>query len=221
VLEFGDTYFVLDASGTRVFCGIHQGDRWEASFYSDAEALEAIFSGAEAVGFRDYFERGRLAGLICCNGPGSILGIRLALMACAGWRSLPGLRAAPVLSYQSLHAAAALLLEAGTAAPDLFSVISEFRKGRWNRLDVRAGVPIGPIYLDNLESIGALSHPVFSLRQRHRAAPPPANARAMEYDPGIDGRWLHRIPLQRWERAPEVYVAEEPTFVKWTPDRHR
>ncbi len=210
---------LLDASGPAAQTGLRQGGRWLSFAKTQGEALKTIFSGADACLRESGKEISGLEGFIYCEGPGSVLGVRLTVMAIEGWLGLPGRQGLPVRSYRSLDAGAALLQNRGVSPP--FHIISEFRKDRWFHMSVPASGPPGEIKAAAETELQSLKEPVYWLRQRLSGIPPPVPCQPLEYD-------LRELPSGFGFSAPAgtapsfpVFSAGAAGYVKWRGGRHR
>ncbi len=128
----------LDASGLTARVGVWTNARWLAWRESEAGALEAIYAGVSAVLAEAKTTWEKLAGYIYVEGPGSVLGLRLAAMAIRTWQVDDAQRKSgpvrPVWACGSLHLAAATALAGGAVVP--FSIFTDARQGHWNLLMV-------------------------------------------------------------------------------------
>jgi tRNA threonylcarbamoyladenosine biosynthesis protein TsaB len=136
-------YLFLDASGLTARVGIWQEGRWQAWRESEAGALDALYRGVNAVMAEAQTPWEKLDGFIYVEGPGSVLGLRLAAMAIRTWQ-VDGARrtsgpARPVSACGSLHLAAAIALASGATTP--FAVVTDARQGQWNLLKVTGTEP--------------------------------------------------------------------------------
>lgn len=131
-------YLLLDASGLKARVGVWGGGNWLAFRESEAGALEAIYAGVSAVLAEAQMPLGNMAAFIYVEGPGSVLGLRLAAMAIRTWQTDDAAKnqgvARQVWACRSLHLAAALALAGGVVPP--FAVFTDARQGHWNLLKV-------------------------------------------------------------------------------------
>ena len=210
---------LLDASSLPVQVGILCGDRWLAYHESDSEALDALFSGTQEVLSRAGVELQKIEGFIYCQGPGSVLGIRLASMAINCWRSLPPHRHTPLFTYCSLEVAARLLLERGTLPP--FAVVSDYRRDSWNMLTVGRNGSLRSVRQRDPGEITESGRPLFYIDHGRRTKTPfLPSARAVSYrfaqEPGIFSR---KSVIQEVDRAAPRDL-QQPHYVRWEGKRH-
>ena len=215
------SYLLIDASSpnSAIVARLDDSGRAWAQFTEEpSAALEGIFTAAEQAS-----PQFSPAGFLFCEGPGSILGIRIAAAAIRGRNALGP--TVPVLAFQSLRLIATLLLRRFPEEKN-FSVLAESRMNAWNLLSVEGGIPaesfreVKTAELTNL-SLGK----VFLLPQRRPAAPPipttPVNpAQLLQDDPAVFAetpsllRDCHGLPDATNTSAASGYA-------KWTPERHR
>lgn len=213
-------YLLIDASSPTavVVAQLDAGGcRWRAFEEEQSAALEGIFSAAERVcpGFKP-------SGFLFCEGPGSILGIRIAAVAIRGSNALANPR--PILAFQSLHLAAILIVRAFPQERDFF-VIAESRMNAWNVLEIESGKPKEPFReLKTPELTSIASKKVFVLPQRRPLPPPiaciPINpASLLRHDPAVFAE--NPTLLHTCEFPDAINTASASGYAKWTPERHR
>lgn len=164
----------------------------------------------------------QIGRFIFCDGPGSILGIRLGAMALRTWLSArpPAAEGAPeVLSFRSLELVAASLLADRVAPP--FSVIADARRKSWYLLRVAGDGTIGPIERVPGERIAAASNtaePTFAPEDFPRWQPLPDGVRLTAYEPERLPSLVAAGHLQlRPCREPDAWMADAPTYREWDP----
>lgn len=211
---------LLDASSRPVQVGILHRNRWIAYHESDSEALDALFSGTEEALTRAGLELTQIEGFIYCQGPGSVLGIRLACMAINCWRSLPPHRHTSLFTYCSLEMAAHLLLAKGLSPP--FTVVSDYQRDSWNLLTVERNRSLGPLRQRKSGECTGLKTPLFYIDHGKRTKSPSLpSARVFSYHfaeaPEILGR---DDILQEVYRATPLQL-RQPQYANWEATRHR
>jgi len=134
----GSSWLFLDASGVNPRLGLWRDGRWLAWRESAAAVLEALLADTRAMLDEAKLPWEKLAGYIYVEGPGSVLGLRVAAMAIRAWQADDAARQAgiarPVWACRSLPLAAALTLASGTPPP--FAIFTEARQGHWHLLEV-------------------------------------------------------------------------------------
>lgn len=231
-MNFEDFLLIDASSPLSVVAGTLGGDgnapAWKSFAEEKSAALEGVFSAVGAVG-----GSGNARGFLFCEGPGSILGIRIAaaaIRACLALdRAANGGDAAParpVFAFRSLPLAAALISRAFPQEKN-FAVAAESRMNCWNIFEVRNGVPADDFReLKTAELADALPPRVFLLPAKR--ALPPALAHAapcsvaelLKNDPAV----FAETPalLRDCAGAPDaVNTSSADSYAKWTPQRHR
>ena len=210
---------LLDASSPIVQVGLLKGEAWLAFRELKEEAIDSIFAGTSACLEEAKMTLNDVGGFIFCEGPGSILGIRLAAMAINGWRSRPAHRQAPVFSFRSLEAAVALLKLKGESIP--FHIASEYRQDRWHLVSVYEDGKCRDLTLVASAALSKLQGPVYYLPRRKNRPVPPDFIQARDYSLRELPRALNSANLLRHTDRLEAYMPEKPVYVKWNAKRHR
>lgn len=216
----GGPWLFMDAAGADVRIGCWEAEKWLAWERTAGRlAVEGLFAATDGVLERAGVRLEECAGVVFVEGPGSILGIRIAAMAVRAWRALPVLAGRPVWGVGSLALAGHLLLRADPAQRD-FSLLADSRQGRWNVSVVRDGVVRDGFEEKRAEELAALPRPCFRISQRALGMPPvdcenyPAGL--LEEDAGV----LTVPGLLRQIEEPDA-VNMPGVFAKWEPGRHR
>ena len=217
-LAKGNGYLLLDASSPIVQVGLLEGKEWLAFRESKEEAIDSIFAGTSACLKEANITLKEVDGFIFCEGPGSILGIRLAAMAINGWRSRPAHRQAKVFSFRSLEAVVALLKHMGESMP--FHIVSEYRQDRWHLVSVNEDGQCSDLTLVSAAALSKLQGSVYYLPRRKNGPVPPAFIQARAYSLRELPRVLNSANLLRPADKPEAYMPEKPVYVKWDAKRH-
>ena len=201
------------------------GRVWRAFAEEKTAALEGVFSATEQVGGNDE----SIAGFLFCEGPGSILGIRVAAASVRARLALDlarGVPARPVLAFRSLNLVAHLLTRAFPRERD-FVVAAESRMNAWNILRVADGVPAADFEEIRTADADALAAEKIFLLPCRRALPSAfASAQAcvpaelLRSDPAV----FADVPalLHDCGGAPDaVNTSPLDSYARWTPERHR
>ncbi|HXN36058.1 MAG TPA: peptidase M22 [Opitutaceae bacterium] len=141
-----------------------------------------------------------------CEGPGSILGIRISAMAIRMWNVL-GLR--PTFGFIGLAVVATALGRQDAA------VIADARRGQWHRLVLGGALERVPAS----ELSGELVMPEGF---RHWD-PLPAHTTRTPYDLAalFAMRHVADADLFRPAESPDAFLHQEPSYAKWVPQIHR
>ncbi len=215
----GNVFLLLDASASKVQVGLLQGEVWLAFRELEEEAINSIFDGTSACLKEAKMPLEDVAGFLFCEGPGSILGIRLAAMAINGWRSQPAHRQASLFSFRSLEAAVALFKHMGEPMP--FHIVSEYRQDRWHLVSVNEDGERIDITLVDTTDLSKLQGSVYCLPRRKNAPVPPVFIHTRDYSLFELPRVLNSANLLHKIDKPEIYLPEKPVYVKWDAKRHR
>lgn len=222
----------LDAASPRLSAGlILEGEfagasgqpgligRWRQS---DEEAGVALFRTTDALLHEVGLKLTDVRAIVFCDGPGSLLGVRLVAMALRTWMALPrGTATEPlrVWAYRSLALIAADLLAGGVNPP--FHVCTDARRDSWNLLSVTAD---GSASNDTIRRVPAAGLPapeagtLFHPETFPHWQPLPAHARPAPYRPQHAPALLARFPqLLHATDAPDAFLTEAPTYRTWTP----
>ena len=206
---------VLDASGPGLFCGWAEGGGWRAALTSEAPPLESLASAVERclrTADRALSDVRLLAG---CEGPGSILGLRLTAMMANAWSALPAFAGLRLLAYRSLPAAAAALAPTGQL-PSPCWLLSPSRQGTWNRLQW----PEGTLDVIPDDALRAADVPLRQLPARKGWQQPETDCPVLVPDFAASPAWLTG-DLCRPVAQLEVLTPGAPEYREWTPTRHR
>lgn len=221
------------------------GRAWSAFVEEKSAALEGVFAATAKLGNPDFpggpdgsARRGNVpveiagefglggnfGGFLFCEGPGSILGIRIAAAAIRARLALePTL---PCFAFQSLSLAAQLILRAFPSERN-FVVAAESRLNSCNILRVRNGVP--EAHFEEIKAAATenfADEKIFALPSR-RALPDAISRRATLCRPAEllarDAAVFADVPalLRDCGNAPDaVNTAAASSYVRWTPARH-
>jgi len=223
-----ENFLLIDASSPlSVIVGKlgKDGRAWTEFLEEKTSALEGVFSALEKLQNDGVPAR----GFLFCEGPGSILGIRIAAAAIRAKLALDraaGVPALPVFAFGGLRLAAELLLRARPAEKN-FIVAAESRLKTCNLLRVSDGVPA-----ENFEEIKFAEAEKFSAEKIFvfpaRRELPPAFSDAeicsvpelLKNNPSV----FSDVPELSHDcgNAPDVInAASAESYVRWTPERVR
>lgn len=161
-----------------------------------------------------------LRTVVFCEGPGSLLGIRLAAIAVRTWLALPRPAVVPplrVLAYRSLVLVAADALMQGEALP--FHVIADARRATWNVLTVStsaADMANAPIRRWSANELLPPACAVLHPAEFPHWQPLPDAARAIPYRPQFLPRLVAGHPtLLHAVDQPDAFLTEMPEYRTW------
>jgi tRNA threonylcarbamoyladenosine biosynthesis protein TsaB len=140
-----------------------------------------------------------------CEGPGSILGIRISAMAVRTWNAL---QLRPTFGYFGLAVVAQAM-----GRPDV-AVIADARRGLWHRLVL--GGALGRVPATELA--GELATPEGF---RHwDPLPPGTNQAPYDLEDLFKRETVARADLFRPAESPDAFLHQEPSYAKWVPHIH-
>lgn len=210
---------VIDGSGSAVFAGVlGPNQQWLAQYELSGAPLEQLFPAVESVLKDAGIALLELRGYLYCEGPGSVLGLRLCAMAIETWSRLYP-QSAHCFAYNTLQLSAALLTR-DVALPAQALLISDWKKGAWNAVYIDAG-QIGATSVVDSAELEAWTGPLYHLPQRKGWQSPPPQATPVRFAPERLDEVLQHPGLLRATRGVELYASGVNTFAKWTAERHR
>lgn len=210
---------IIDGSGSALFAGLLDArGAWQATALRECAALEGIFPAVTDVLQAADRNLSEVDAYIYCEGPGSVLSLRLCAMAIETWRRLLP-KPAALYKYNSLQLMAQRLL-AEAPEPHGARIVSDWKKGAWNSLTFQDNA-VGAVEVLDDEALAAWSGPLYHLPQRKGWQSPPPAATTLDYDPACLDRLHTRPGLLHPINSVELYSAGVNTFQKWTPARHR
>lgn len=208
---------LIDAAGPLVQTGLWVDGQWVVWKPSRDEAGRSIFAGVAAILAERKITIDDLGSVLFCEGPGSMLGNRIAAMAVRGWQALRD-EPIPVFLYNSHALLAAILKRSGHKAP--FHIISDARRNRWNVLTISSDGTAQPLRRLEREQLIELTGPFLRMEENIRNEPP-VSAEMIPYDLSehaalfSDSQWLRQTD------EPDVLLQEAPEYKKWNEERHR
>ncbi len=206
-------YLLLDAALPRVYAGLLRGGEWLALESSAEPAAEGLFDAVERGLNRAAITLEGVAGYLFCEGPGSILGMRIASMAIRTWRGYHPGRPVPCLAYRNLELLGTALLESGRTPP--FGVLSDARRGHWNFLEINGKGDPAPLRRVPDEQVETAVIPLWRPDEAPIARPPARDVSSIPYDLAPAAPWFYRHPLLRTVAEPEPLVLGAPEYRKW------
>ena len=203
---------VLDGAnrhGTAV--GIYQNGRWLAQVAVSEGAMEATAGLVERILLQANCKLADIASFAVCEGPGSILGIRVTAMMARTWATQ---FSRPLYVWSALDLTAQIAQESQVALP--FLVISESRLKKWNVLKVVDDKSVPVLAEGTAEEILSLGLPLISASPASVDVFPSVKVLATGWE--VLPRYL--ALLARENAKPE---ALNPTndFALWSGERHR
>lgn len=191
----------------------------------EGEASVALPSAVSRVLREARLELRALAAAAFCDGPGSVLGIRLGAASLRAWRvAAPGGLAC--YSFHSLPLLAVALRHreggAGRAANGLAggaTVVADARRESWHA--ARSGAPHELVRLPSADL--AMEAMVVTPAPFRRWSAPPAGVVLQEHEWSV-AALLTGAPDEAFFREspePEAFLTEAPSYAAWTPRVHQ
>ena len=216
---------VIDASTPTVFAAIMCDGKALALAESEAESLEGIFDCVAQVCRDSGIAINDCDGFAYCEGPGSILGLRLAAMAVSTWLAMPENKGKPVYTYKSLELVVASKLAQGQQIP--FTVTADYRDGIVIEQRVQGNVSADtcpmqlpdPVLLE-VDKLADYKGSVWRIPQRKQWK------KAQPVGEVIAPYPFAEIPalaeqILRPVKKPKVWQISETEYAKWKGERHR
>ncbi|MDA9317267.1 hypothetical protein N9Q19_00510 [Puniceicoccaceae bacterium] len=210
---------VIDGSSSFVFTGILGADsEWLSLSEQVGAPLEELFHSVEKTLNAAQFELSEIRSFVYCEGPGSVLGLRLCAMAIETWSRLHP-DSAKFFSYNSLRlTASALKLREPKLNHAL--IVSDWKKAAWNAIRIGSD-PVGVSEVIDDSQVKQWDGTLYHLPQRKGWQAPPENAVTLRYDPSALCQVHHETGLLQQTEGILLYNSGVNTFQKWTPTRHR
>ena len=216
-MRISEPTLVVDGSSPSTFVGLLAArGEWLARVSRKVAPLEGLFPMVETALHSAECKLSNVNGFIYCEGPGSVLGLRICAMAIQTWGYLSKPKA-EYFHYNSLELTAALIVLDETELTRAL-LISDWKKDTWHSIEINQG-NVGTITSINDQTVREWNEgPLFYLPQRKGWQRAPANAITLEYSP-------HRLPeathLLRATKTIELYASNMSVFQKWVPQHHR
>jgi tRNA threonylcarbamoyladenosine biosynthesis protein TsaB len=209
----------VDAASPVVAVGLQTDPAPESAIWRHvkAEADVAMFQAAEELLRKSALTVADLRTIVFCEGPGSLLGIRLAAMMIRTWSILPREHPLSVFGYRSLPLLAADLLDSSKAPP--FRIITDARRQSWNVLPISATGEVGEIARVRTTELHADEGAVFYPQEFRSWQPMPNWAQAGSYRPETIATFGAMSGLLHPVESPDAFMTEMPTYKTWEPNQ--
>lgn len=144
-----------------------------------------------------------------CDGPGSVLGVRLAAATLRAWRAV-----SPGLALHAFHSLPLLAL----AHPGL-SIIADARRDSWHAVRPAEPHELLRVPSAGLAELGPLGTP--DSFRRWSALPPGAEPRPLPWSAAALIAAAPAAALFHEAAEPEAFLHEAPAYAPWTPRVHQ
>lgn len=213
-----DKILFLDACSPIVQVGILHNNQWIGYYKSEKQAMQSLFEGTEICLAMSKMEFKDITHFAYCEGPGSLLGIRVAIMAIRTWKALKLFTGKKVYAYNSFRVSLELVKKLYERVCPYY-IISGVRTGIWNILSDKEGEDIYEIKEDELKKLKGDKW-YFKQKKLLSSESNDLCLRTFDYniemcaESFIEKKWLREV------LEPEALVVEEPEYVKWDFKRH-
>jgi tRNA threonylcarbamoyladenosine biosynthesis protein TsaB len=210
---------VIDGSGSSFFAGIlEKGGQWAAYEKASEPALESLFATVDAVLEKAGLDLEHIGSFLYCEGPGSVLGLRLCAMAIETWKRV---QAVPptLFAYNSLKLVGACLVAGGEVLGDAL-LVSDWKKDMWNGLKIHSS-HLGPVAPVGAKELADWQGALYRLPARKGWQKPPEKAIELSYEPERLAQQLRFPALIELRETVDLYHSGLNSFRKWKPVRHR
>lgn len=213
-----DKILFLDASSPTVQVGVLYKNKWVGYFRSKEEVLQSLFQGVEISLKMAGMELEEITGFAYCEGPGSLLGVRVVAMAIRGWMELEFFKEKKVYGYNSFEVSLELIRKL-YGHDSFYYVVSGSRKGVWNILGSEAE---GNVYEIEEEELKKLKRDLWYFKQR-KLLFKEGDLHLREFDYNLENcaESFKEKRLLRIMEEPDVLSVREPEYVKWDSKRHQ
>lgn len=207
----------LDAASPAIAVGLAEAAAESPIWrHTRDEAGVGLFRAADDVLRAAGLTVAELDSIVYCEGPGSLLGVRLVAIALRTWTAIPRATPLHIAGYRSLELVAADLLARGVPGP--FHVIADGRRATWNALAVDASGAFTPIRRRPAGEPFPQDEPVYHPEGFPLWQALPDHVRTVAYDPTQLPALATRFPLLHTVTAPDAFMTETPTYREWTPE---
>lgn len=169
-------------------------------------AVAQVLASAGGLRIRD------LDAVAFCDGPGSVLGIRLAAATLRAWRAVH-----PALAIYAFHSLP--LLAVASAKTGVATIIADARRDTWHAARSTAPHTLLRIPTTDLATCGTLATP--DNFRRWSALPADLVPKTLAYSASA---LLADAPDEAFFSAvsePDAFLHEQPNYVTWTPRIHQ
>lgn len=221
IVNIPGDWLVLDASCLTTRVALFHDGKLLKQLESETHAMESLLTSVQQLVRQQNIAIKTIRGFIYCMGPGSILGIRLSIMAIKTWCAIHQCSKSRVLSFNSLAMAALATSEKLASDESEFAVISEWKKDHWNGVESNNLKHISQIEVWDRKKTESYQKPLFLLPQRKQWTQNLENIPPVSYDLSLlnclNVRMKVLQPMNDWE----IYTPEVKDYVKWSKNRHR
>lgn len=169
-------------------------------------AVSRVLSAAGGLRITD------LDAVAFCDGPGSVLGVRLAAATLRAWRA-----AHPALALYAFHSLP--LLAVASANTVGATIIADARRDTWHAVRPDAPHSILRLPTGELATCGALASP--ENFRRWSSLPAGVEPSTVPYSAAALLAAAPNEPFFELAEQPDAFLHEQPSYVAWTPRVHQ
>ena len=221
-MDLPGTTLVMDASCPRTQVALLRDGILLQSAHKETPAMESLLKLVQELTATSGIPLRDIQNYIYCAGPGSILGIRLSIMAIKTWASLYNIPSNSIFHFYSLSMAAAHSMSENDAATnECFLVCSEWKKNYWNTFPCEQGDLTAEVEVRTTDQLRDFKGLKLLLQQRKIWNQPPEDFVPVSYSLNLlessDLRRQLLHPARKWE----VYTPDEKQYATWSGERHK
>ncbi len=206
---------VIDTSSRRVCVALIDGSESVATRFSNEEASLSLFPLIANILAERELKLDQLKSIAFCEGPGSTLGIRTAIMGIRAWQGAGLNGNVAIFSFSSLRVGYELLTKSASPG-DSFLVVTDARRNSWNCLKTQNREPCAVTLLEN-QALENASLPIFSFDEFPSWTKTVASIDRKSYRPEIVFEDPGFTDLLKPNPAAEPMNVRTMEFAKWIP----
>jgi len=214
-----DSYWlVLDSCAPTLQIGLFLGNNAVKILKEPADATETLLERTDQLLREAGVTIDDIQHFAYCQGPGSILGTRISVMAIKTWVALgKGGTESRVYAYHSL--AAAFLQQSENTSDKEFAIITEYKKNHWFMLKSQDASKA--IQIVNTDPISEYPYDLYLLPQKKIWSELNRELPHADYSIALLANANNRLSLLSIVNDWPIYSPGNKEYVKWTGDRHR
>ncbi len=171
----------IDTSSRRACVGLFDEKGTLSCKTSEEEASLSLFPLIKHLLKEFNWQLSDINSIAFCKGPGSMLGIRTAIMGIRTWQGVKLIEGKQIYSFSSLAIGAELVRQSSLSAKT-YLVITDARRNSWNALKVKE-TSIGPVQFIDNATLEAENIPLFSFNEFPKWTRTQAHIRCLSYLP--------------------------------------
>ncbi|MDE0769935.1 MAG: hypothetical protein OSB19_16270 [Opitutaceae bacterium] len=207
---------VVDTASRRVCVALIETPEADtATKFSNEEASLSLFPTIKSLLEERSMKLAQLRSIAFCEGPGSMLGIRTAIMGIRAWIATGQLEDCKLYSFNSLQIGKHVIANTSDA-PDSYLVVTDARRQSWNCLN-SLNLDGNAVELIQNEALEQATQPVYSFDEFPIWTKTQANIIRLFYRPEDVFQSLAFLGLLRQNPDTEPLNTRTLEFAKWIP----